>query len=405
MFIPWQQTSRGTGRVIAFVPQERQQTVNAPISGVVDKIAPNLREGDFVRQGDFIVELQPIASNLSEQIDRQIRELEAKLAAIEIKREIYASNIKDFTDLRDFAVNAATELVEAARRKLEARQKLVPGFEAKVLQAELNFQRLQALQKQGARPMRDVEIQKKDLDVAKAELKAALAEVESAEREVEAKRQEYEQRRSEGQTRIDSTRALEQGAIGEAATVKKEIAELQIRRNELSRNTITAPRAGTIFRLPVYEKGQTVTAGDPLFTIVPETKNLAVELWVSGLDITLIEIGDHVRLQFEGWPAVQVAGWPSIAIGTFGGEVVAIDDTDDGTSRFRIQIRPENEDDWPGPTYLRQGVRANGWVTLRRVTLGYELWRQLNGFPPYRSDGNFEKGREQKSKPPKIKID
>ena len=31
---------------------------------------------------------------------------------------------------------------------------------------------------------------------------------------------------------------------------------------------------------------------------------------------------------------------------------------------------------------MRQGVRANGWVMLSRVRLGYEIWRQLNGFPP-----------------------
>ena len=37
---PWQQTSPGTGRVIAYVPEERQQNLEAPIegrvSGVVD---------------------------------------------------------------------------------------------------------------------------------------------------------------------------------------------------------------------------------------------------------------------------------------------------------------------------------------------------------------------------------
>jgi len=27
-------------------------------------------------------------------------------------------------------------------------------------------------------------------------------------------------------------------------------------------------------------------------------------------------------------------------------------------------------------------VRANGWVLLNQVTLGFELWRKLNGFPP-----------------------
>jgi hypothetical protein len=78
---------------------------------------------------------------------------------------------------------------------------------------------------------------------------------------------------------------------------------------------------------------------------------------------------------------VQFAGWPSVAVGTFGGEVATIDSTDDGTGKFRILVVPPSDGEWPADRYLRQGVRANGWVMLNRVSLGYELWRQLNGFP------------------------
>jgi hypothetical protein len=92
-----------------------------------------------------------------------------------------------------------------------------------------------------------------------------------------------------------------------------------------------------------------------------------------------------VRLQFEGWPAVQFVGWPSLSVGTFGGFVKVIDATDDGKGKFRILVKPdpdeETDNPWPNPTSLRQGVRANGWVFLNRVTIGYELWRRLNGFP------------------------
>jgi hypothetical protein len=97
----------------------------------------------------------------------------------------------------------------------------------------------------------------------------------------------------------------------------------------------------------------------------------------------LISEGRPVRLQFEGWPAVQFTGWPSVAVGTFGGRVALIDATDDGSGRFRILVRPDEQDDpWPTGAYLRQGVRANGWVLLEQVKLGYELWRRFNGFPP-----------------------
>jgi hypothetical protein len=90
-----------------------------------------------------------------------------------------------------------------------------------------------------------------------------------------------------------------------------------------------------------------------------------------------------VRIQFEGWPAVQFAGWPSVAVGTFGGRVAFVDSADDGRGDFRIVVLPDPEDGpWPAASYLRQGVLAKGWVLLNQVSLGFEIWRQFNGFPP-----------------------
>jgi len=116
---------------------------------------------------------------------------------------------------------------------------------------------------------------------------------------------------------------------------------------------------------------------------VPETTNLVVELFMDGNDVPLIHAGDSARLQFEGWPAIQFAGWPSVAVGTFGGKVLLVDSTDNGKGKFRILVEPDpNSEIWPSTRYLRQGVRTNGWVLLNKVSLGYELWRQFNGFPP-----------------------
>jgi hypothetical protein len=116
----------------------------------------------------------------------------------------------------------------------------------------------------------------------------------------------------------------------------------------------------------------------------------------------LVQEGAQVRLQFEGWPAVQFVGWPSVAVGTFGGKVNRVFPTDDGFGYFRVVVTPDKhfagEKDWPDDRYLRQGVRANGWVLLRQVSLGYEIWRQLNGFPPVVSDQEPGKAEEKEKK-------
>src|SRR5690606_5169097 len=108
----------------------------------------------------------------------------------------------------------------------------------------------------------------------------------------------------------------------------------------------------------------------------------AVELWVDGNDMPLIRPGEEVRLQFEGWPVVQFSGWPSLAIGTFGGRVAFVDATSGASGKFRVVVVEDSVEPWPSEARLRQGVRVRGWILLSEVSLGFELWRQINGFPP-----------------------
>jgi multidrug resistance efflux pump len=401
--LPWQQSARGTGNVVAYVPQERQQTVTSPTTGVVGRLADGLVEGSRVKQGDFILEIQPIAANLAEQLNAQLRHLSVKLATAEAKAEVYERNIKDFAAARDSAVAAAQEMVKAAEAKLQAKLGVIPGYEAKEWQTRVNYERQRGLMEKGIKSDREVEVFQTHWDVAKAELDAARREVTAAENEVEAKKHELEQKRREAETKVDYARAMREDAAGQAATTQKEKREVEIKLGELDRLIIEAPRDGTIFRLPVYERGQAVKQGDPLFTIVPDVSYHAVELWISGNDTPLVSPGDHVRLQFEGWPALQFAGWPSVAVGTFGGEVIAVDATDDGTGKFRLQVRSDPDDvPWPSDRFLRQGVRANGWVMLGRVPLWYEIWRQLNGFPPVVAKDASQAEAMKAAKPPKL---
>lgn len=402
-FTTWQQSAKGTGKVVAYVPQERQQTVSSPTKGVVTEVAPGLREGMRVEKDDFILSLEPYAANLRDQLDAQKLNLNTKLATANAKREVYAQNEIDFEAAKDAAVSAAEQLIEAAKADWDAQLELKPGYEAKALQARLNYERQKGLADKRIKPTKEIEKLKKDLDVAKSDLASLTLKIESAREKWEAKKDERTQKEREAKTKVDYARAMQQDAIGQASAIEKELADIDIKLAELDRMRIVAPRDGVIFRLPVYERGQAVKEGDSLFTIVPDVSEQIVELWVAGNDMPLIQRGNHVRLQFEGWPALQFVGWPSAAVGTFGGEVEAIDPADDGKGKFRIQVKPAPGEEWPSERYLRQGVRANGWVMLNKVRLGYEIWRQLNGFPPVVSpdEPKEDKGKKKKAPLPK----
>jgi hypothetical protein len=88
-----------------------------------------------------------------------------------------------------------------------------------------------------------------------------------------------------------------------------------------------------------------------------------------------------VRFVFDGYPAIVFSGWPSNSYGTFGGRVFAIESSVSTNGRFRILVAEDDaEKKWPAQ--LRVGSGANGIALLKDVPLYYELWRNINGFPP-----------------------
>jgi multidrug efflux pump subunit AcrA (membrane-fusion protein) len=188
---------------------------------------------------------------------------------------------------------------------------------------------------------------------------------------------------------LSSMRALElaqieyQKFLGDISSATAELTRVESRLSRQTNQSVVAPRDGIIMRVLVPQgEGIFVKAGTPLARLVPETEELGVEIKVRGNDMPLISEGRNVRLQFEGWPAIQFAGWPSVAVGTFPALVKVVDPSDDGSGNFRIIVVPEHRNDWPAYPHLRQGVRTHAWVLLDTVSIGWEIWRQLNGFPP-----------------------
>jgi multidrug resistance efflux pump len=408
LWLPWQQSAQGAGRVIAFSPLERPQPILAPTKGIIVDVPVDLVEGTRVAKGTRLLTIQPTAADMEQQLERQAEDLRQKLGATEQMVKVYTANIEGYEAARDFAVQAADEAVAAAEAKLRGKREEVASYEAKELQAKRNFERQSELYRQGIKPLKEIEKLEQELQSAQADLKAVKEAVKSAQSDLENKKAERDQKRSEAQTKVESARGILQKSIGDAATIRKDMRDVELKQATLSRMYVSAPRDGVVHRLPLVEGGQTVKEGDYLLTIVPETSELAVEMTVVGNDLPLVRVGNHVRLQFEGWPSLQFSGWPQVAVGTFGGEVAVVDPTDDGSGVFRVLIKPDPTDrPWPDEKYLRQGLRANGWIMLGTVPVGYEIWRRINGFPPSvdsatgEKDGKISSGPKSKPRLPK----
>ncbi len=175
-----------------------------------------------------------------------------------------------------------------------------------------------------------------------------------------------------------------------------ELAESETKLSRQENQIIYAPKDGVILRVLAGDNATVVKAGDKIATFAPDLNDPAIELYVSSNDIPLVYEGRKVRLQFEGWPAIQFSGWPSLAVGTFGGVVSAVDSSISENGKFRVIVKKAEGEDWPDQRFLRHGTKTYGWVLLNNVQLGYEIWRQINSFPPEFDQQNHNKQTAKK---------
>jgi len=378
LFLPWRQFIGGTGRVIAFNPLDRRINVEAQVAGRVKHL--HVVEGQRVQKGDLIIEIQDNDPNL-------IANLKAQREAIESRR--------------DFAKGRVESLIAQITQQELAKGQAIDGAEQRVAAAKiaaetalLNYTRTDSLAAKGLSSTRERELAILQRDSTTAELKSADAALKRTSNDFDAT--------------IASIHAQKGSALGDVASAERDVSVTDVQINQNLRQIVEAPREGIVLQVAATD-GTYLRPGSLICVIIPETDSRFVELWLDGNDVPLVHArrevdgkitpGSPVRIAFEGWPAVQAIGWPNLAIGTFGGEVIFVDATDDGKGKFRVVVTQVDdkvdrgqgtvEVPWPDKDrWLRQGVRVNGWVMLKQVPLWFEVWRQINGFPPVvSSDG------------------
>jgi len=348
LLLPWRQTAAGSGTVTAFTPSVRPQKIEAPIGGRV--VRWHVVEGQDVRAGNPIVELRDLNPTF---MDPQFAD---RLGSVQ----------QATMDAQRLTVEASRERTRQAGERLAAAEAGERNAEIERDTARVRERRAQRLAAKGLVSTRDLETAVLGLRKAEADLVRARTTRAASAQDLEVFRKE-------------ESRAA---AVAEAA-----VAEAALRaanaRARADAGSVRALIDGTVVRVSSVGPGETVAEGHELALVVPATDDVAVQISVSALDAALIEPGAPVRLQFAGFPALQVSGWSSVAIGTYAGTVAVVDAVDDGTGRYRVLVVPDaDQPAWPPRRFLRQGTAASAWVLLQEVSVGWEIWRQLNGLPP-----------------------
>lgn len=388
LFLPWQQNIRGTGKLTAFSPSERPQFVETAIAGRIAEW--KIREGQFVNKGDTLLVLTEIQERYFDPLllERTQIQIEAKKQGIMAKRK----KVKALEQQS----NSLEELLEAKRDQAEnnldqARYKLTTDsvdFVAEQIRFENQkniFERNQQRYEAGNIAM--TKFQELESKLQEATMKRISAKnkylesqlsVTNAQIQLNAILSEYQEKISKVQSDLNNTLSEIYDAQGALTKQENELANLTIRNNQYQ---LVAPQSGYVVKAMKAGVGETIKEGEAVAQILAEDPKLAVEMYVRAMDVPLIEKGRKVRIQFDGWPALQFSGWPSVSVGTFGGIVQVIDRVNSLDGSFRILVTPDPEDE-PWPEQLRMGSGTKGWVMLDNVAVWYEIWRQLNGFPP-----------------------
>jgi hypothetical protein len=185
------------------------------------------------------------------------------------------------------------------------------------------------------------------------------------------------------------------GGEGDVAKLQNQVSNYKIRNGMY---IILAPQDGQIVQAKKSGIGEIIKDGELITVIVPNRLDYAVEMYVRPVDLPLINIGQKVRFMFDGFPAIVFSGWPDNSYGTFGGKVVAYESSISSNGLFRVLVA-EDKNDREWPKQLKIGSGSQGIALMKDVPIWYELWRNINGFPPdyYKLKEPTEKYKEKEN--------
>jgi multidrug resistance efflux pump len=388
LFLPWTQNVTADGYVTTLTPDQRPQTIQSQIPGRIERW--HVREGDFVKKGDTILHISEIKTEYQDPrlVERSKLQRNAKNNSVNSYKEKVKALESQFIAIqreRQLKLSQARNKLIQSRLKVKSDSMDLKASEINYNIAEIQYKRSITLQKEGLKPMTDVEEKNVKLLGTQAKLIsqenkliASRNDVINAEIEINRIGAEYADKLSKAQS--DKFTALSSQFEAEVETSKLDntTSNYEIRN---SLYYITAPLDGYVNKAIRAGIGETFKEGESLVGIMPDMYDLAVETFVEPFDLPLIHKGEKVRIQFDGWPAIFFSGWPNAAFGTFAGRVVAVETFISANGKFRVLIAPDEEqNEWP--KNVRVGSGAYTIALLEDVPIWYELWRKLNGFPP-----------------------
>jgi multidrug efflux pump subunit AcrA (membrane-fusion protein) len=400
LFLPWTQNIRARGAVTTLMQEHRPQEIPTIIPGRVLKW--HVREGDIVRQGDTIVQLAEVKDDYLDPnlVGRTREQLDAKRLSVESYRNKSETAVQQIAALREAMDLKMLDMDNKIRQqqlkiRSDSMDLLAAGNDLEIKTAQ--YRRQKIMYDSGVVSL--VQLEQRNQAYQESMAKRTSADIKLTNARQEYLRLQLE-RNGELQQYLEKISKAEGDryqALSQVQTGTGDIAKLENQfTNYTIRNglyTVLAPQDGQVVKAKKAGIGEILKEGEMIAEIVPTRVEYAIEMFVRPVDLPLLTIGQNVRLLFDGFPAVVFSGWPAASYGTFGGEIAAIETNVSTNGKFRVLIR-EAVGEKPWPRQLMMGTGAQGIALLKDVPIWYELWRNINGFPPdYYQTSDKEKSK------------
>lgn len=412
LFLPWQQNIEATGTVTPLYPEDRPQDIQSAIPGRIKEW--RVQEGQFVSKNDTLVVLSEIKDDyfdpeLLKRIEEQLDAKNQGINATQTKVNAISNQIGALNQALQLSLSKARNKYQQAMLKVVSDSTDYEAAKINFNISKLQFDRYDQLYQQGLIARTDWEKRQQAFQEYSAKMVSQQNKFLVAKTEMINAYIELSSLQAEYLDKISKSESDRSSAVGYLADAQAELSKLRNKySNMVIRNNqyyILAPQDGYIVKTLKTGIGETLKENEPIATIMPSEPKIGVEVYVKAMDVPLIAKGRQVRLEFDGWPALQFTGWPSVSVGTFGGIVKVIDYVDSKEGKYRLLIAPDPNDE-PWPEQLRVGSGVYGWVMLEDVPVWFEFWRQLNGFPPslYEAPDKDEVKEKKSDKKIKIKV-
>lgn len=396
LFLPWTQNITGQGLVTTLKPNQRPQTIQSQIPGRIEQWF--VQEGDYVKKGDTILRISEVKSDyfddkLVERTNDQIQAKSSSVKAYGGKVDALNRQVKALINEQKLKMQQTKNKLIQSRLKVQSDSIDLEAAKTNIKIAETQFKRIQTLQNEGLKAVKDVEEKRLKLQETQAKLisqenkyLASKNDVINAQIELSRIDAQYADKISKAQSDMFTAQSSGYDAEAQVTKLENQYTNYKMRNNLLY---VTAPQNGYINKALRGGIGGTFKEGEELVGIMPAHYDLAVETFVRPIDLPLLHIDEKVRVQFDGWPAIVFSGWPNVSYGTYGAKVVAIENFISDNGKYRVLLAPD-ETDHTWPEAIRIGSGAKTIALLEDVPIWFELWRQINSFPPnyYQPEGN-----------------